>query len=62
MIYYSSYIVTDYNSCTAENIKTTCLFCDGTKKRVPVSGECKCEGGWFDDSSDELCQACHYSW
>ena len=41
-IYFSSHISTDYNSCSAYNVKTTCLFCDATKKRVPVSGECKC--------------------
>ena len=47
--YGSSHKAGDYNSCTAENIKTTCLICDGTKKRVKVGNECKCLGGWFDD-------------
>ena len=52
-LYFSSHIATDYNSCTVYNDKTTCLFCDATKKRVPVGGECKCKGGWFDDSINE---------
>ena len=62
LFYCSSHKTGDYNSCTAENVKTTCLICDGTKKRIKVDNECKCEGGWFDDLSNELCLECHYSW
>ena len=51
--YGSSHKAGDYNSCTAENARATCLICDADKKRVKVDNECKCEGGWFDDSTNE---------
>ena len=50
---FSSHLTTDYNSCSTYNDKNTCIFCDGIKKRVLVGSECKCLGGWFDDSSNE---------
>ena len=33
---FSSHLITDYNSCSTYNDKTTCIFCDGIKKRVLV--------------------------
>ena len=50
---FSSHKTGDYNSCSTENDVATCLICDGTKKRVFTSSRCKCNGGWFDDGSNE---------
>ena len=42
-------------------IKLLTLSVMTLKKKVLVNGECKCEGRWFDDPTNELCKACHYS-
>ena len=43
---------------------TNCLTCESTNHRSHESGsgKCLCTDGYYDDTSNELCGTCHYSW
>ena len=48
------------NSCTAENIASTCITsCSGGRKLD--AGYCKCNKGKYDAGINE-CKECHYTW
>ena len=53
-IYYSE-------TCTGR-AADTCSSCSADNKRETAGNECACMTGYFDDGSEALCKACHYSW
>ena len=65
IFFISSNNANDRDACDTEDTRNRCTKCDSDKHRILLGvspSECKCEYGWYDDGSNELCKKCHYSW